>query len=102
MITHTVLFKTSPDVPPEYVEDVFTDLRNLTKKAPGILSFSGGAYSSDECLNRGFTHGFTMTFPSHEARSESLPLPEYRRVRGRIVEIVDGGLDGVLAFDYAS
>ena len=102
MITHTVLFKTRPDVPPEYVEGVFTDLRNLTKRAPGILSFSGGAYSSDECLNRGFTHGFTMTFPSPEARNECLPHPDYRMVRSRIVEMVEGGLDGVLAFDYAS
>ena len=53
-----VLLKIRSDVPAEQVDAVFSALADLGDRVPGILSFSGGPYSSDEGLQGGFTHGF--------------------------------------------
>jgi hypothetical protein len=102
MITHRVLLRVRHDVPREQTDDVLASLAGLKDKIPGLLSFSGGPYSSPEGLDRGFTHGFCMTFSDAAARDAYLPHPEHNRVKALVFEVLDGGLEGVLAFDYAS
>ena len=102
MITHMVLFKIRADVPQAQIDAVFAELAGLTSKIPDILSFAGGPYSSKEGLNKGFTHGFVMTFPDAGARDVYLPHPEHEVVKGHVLEVLDGGLDGVVAFDFES
>ena len=100
MIYHMVLLKVRPNVPRDEVEKVFTKIGNLRDKIPGITGFEWGPYFSHEGLNRGFTHGFCMTFTNAAARNSYLPHPEHQIVKGHVVEILDGGIDGVLAFDF--
>ena len=102
MITHAVLFKIRADGPQDQIDTVFAELRDLKDKIPGILSFGGGPYSSAEGLNKGFTHGFVMTFPDAPARDAYLPHPEHEVVKGHVLEVLDGGLEGVVAFDFES
>lgn len=102
MITHVVLFRVKKSVPQPEVQRVFAALAALKTKIPGIVSYSAGPYSSHEGLNRGYTHGFVMTFATAAARDAYLPHPEHEKVKGMVLEILDGGLDGVVAFDYAS
>ena len=102
MITHMVLLRLRSDVTEEQTAEMFRALAGLQQKIPGILSFSGGAYTSPEGLQRGYTHGFCMTFESAAARDTYLPHPEHEVVKGIVVELLDGGVDGVCAFDYAS
>jgi hypothetical protein len=102
MITHLVLLRIRKDVPAKDVDRVFAALAGLKAKIPGISSFSGGAYSSPEGLARGYTHGFCMTFADARARDAYLPHPEHEKVKEQVLGVLDGGLDGVLAFDYAS
>lgn len=100
MIVHLVLLKVRRDVPPADVRAVFEAIGALRREIPGIVDYSHGPYSSPEGLQRGFTHGFCMTFTSAAARDAYLPHPSHEAVKGRVLEILDGGLDGVLAFDY--
>lgn len=100
MIVHMVLLKIRPDVPAANVRQVFQAIGDLRESIPGIVDYSHGPYSSPEGLNRGFTHGFCMTFTSATARDNYLPHPLHEVVKGRVLEILDGGLDGVLAFDF--
>lgn len=102
MITHAVLLRIRADVPQRQIDTVFDELRGLGNKIPGILSFEGGPYSSDEGLNKGFTHGFVMTFPDAAARDAYLPHPDHEVVKGLVLEVLEGGLDGVVAFDFES
>ncbi|NUP95100.1 MAG: Dabb family protein [Planctomycetaceae bacterium] len=102
MITHVVLLKIRKDVSKDQVAKVFEALAGLQKKVPGILSFSGGAYTSPEGLNRGFTHGFVMTFKDAASRDVYLPHPDHEVVKAIVLEVLDGGINGVVAFDYAS
>jgi hypothetical protein len=97
-----VLLKIRPDVTDEQVDEVFAALAGLVGSIPGLLSFSGGPYSSPEGLNRGYTHGFSMTFSDAAARDAYLPHPEHEQVKALVLAVLDGGLDGVLAFDHAS
>jgi hypothetical protein len=102
MITHMVLLRIRKDAPRKDVERIFSELALLKEKIPGLLSFSGGPYSSPEGMQKGFTHGFSMTFRDAAARDVYLPHPEHERVKKLVLAALDGGHDGVVAFDYAS
>lgn len=100
MIVHMVLLKVRRDASEKAVRDVFAALAGLKTKVPGILSFSGGRYASGEGLNRGYTHGFSMSFPDAAARDVYLDHPEHVKVKELVLAVLDGGLDGVVAFDF--
>ena len=102
MITHVVLLRLRKDLPKKDVDRVFAELAGLRGRIPGLLTFTGGPYSSPEGLNRGYTHGFTMTFGDSRARDGYLAHPEHEKVKEQVLGALDGGVDGVLAFDYAS
>ena len=100
MIHHLVLLRFRRDVPPTAIADVFGALDGLRHTIPGLLTFAGGPYSSPEGMQRGYTHGFAMTFRDAKARDVYLPHPEHEKVKERILPLLEGGLDGVVAFDF--
>ena len=102
MITHVVLLKIRCDVPQAQIAAVLEALSGLRAKIPGLLSFSGGAYTSPEGMHKGYTHGFVMTFKDEASRDAYLPHPEHEVVKAMVLKVLDGGVDGVVAFDYAS
>ena len=84
-IQHIVLFKIKPEVTTEEVTELFRLLAQLQQLIPGITYFAGGAYSSPEGLNQGYTHGFVMTFENVNARDAYLPHPEHERVKAALL-----------------
>ena len=96
MIQHIVLLKFKPAVSEETIAGLFAQLAQLQPMIPGMTSFSGGPYTSDEGLNQGYTHGFIMTFIDAEARNHYLPHPEHQRVKTAILPAVGD----VIAFDF--
>jgi hypothetical protein len=101
MITHVVLLRVKKTTAKSEIERVFAELAGLKGRIPGLLTFSGGPYASPEGRQKGFTHGFVMTFQDVAARDAYLPHPEHERVKKIVFDVLDGGLDGVVAFDYA-
>jgi hypothetical protein len=102
MITHLVLLRLKKDLSEKDVDRVFAELAGLRDKIPGLTSFSGGPYSSPEGLNRDFTHAFVMTFRDERSRDAYLPHPAHERVKEIVLGALDGGIDGVIAFDFGS
>ncbi|MEB3334919.1 MAG: Dabb family protein [Cyanobacteriota bacterium] len=100
MVHHLVLFRFRADLPPEAVPRAFDKLRALRELIPGITGFSGGADCSREGLNRGFTHGFCMTFKDAAARDAYLPHPEHQRLVEELAPLLEDGIEGVLTFDF--
>lgn len=100
MVTHIVLFRFRSDLPEGSVESVFEELRGFRQTIPGITDFQGGAYSSPEGLSQGFTHGFTMTFADAAARDAYLPHPFHQAVVAKLLPMLEGGVEGVVAFDF--
>jgi len=76
------------------------ELRALAGEIAGISGFRGGAYRSTEGLAKGFSHGFVMTFRSEAERDAYLPHPAHQRVVAKLVPMLEGGLEGALAFDF--
>jgi hypothetical protein len=100
MIYHLVLLKVRRDVPKKQVEQAFAAIGALRDVIPGITGYEWGPYSSPEGMNRGYTHGFCMTFRDAASRDAYLPHPEHEQVKAQVLAILDGGLAGVLAFDF--
>jgi hypothetical protein len=100
MVKHVVLLRIRRDVSPSTISRLFAEIAALRDKIPGIRDFSWGPYSSPEGLNRGFTHGFVMTFADEASRDAYLPHPEHERVKTQILAVLDGGLDAAVAFDW--
>ena len=101
MVHHLVLFRFRPDLPPDAVPALFAELRALQARIPGITGFSGGADNSREGLGKGFSHGFRMTFQDAAARDAYLPHPEHQRVVEKLLPLLEGGIEGVLTFDFS-
>ena len=99
-IKHVVLMRFRASTSEPKIRQIFAALAGLGPKIPGLLDFSGGRYSSGEGLNKGFTHGFVMTFADAASRDAYLPHPEHEKVKQLIFPELDGGLDGVVAFDW--
>lgn len=99
-VKHIVLLKLKPGTTDEKVQEIFQAVADLKGKIPGIVDFSCGSYSSPEGLNQGFQHAFMVTFESPAARDGYLPHPDHEVVKQLIVAELDGGLNGVVAFDW--
>jgi hypothetical protein len=97
-----VLFKVRGDVAADAIRAVFEAIGGTRATIPGITGYSWGEYASPEGMNRGYTHGFCMTFTDAAARDAYLPHPVHEAVKERVLEILDGGVDGVCAFDFES
>jgi hypothetical protein len=100
MVHHIVLFRFRTDLPEDAVELIFQELRSFRHSIAGITGFEGGAYNSHEGLAKGFTHGFTMTFADAAARDAYLLHPLHQAVVAKLLPMLEGGLDGVVAFDF--
>jgi hypothetical protein len=100
MIRHVVLFKLKSGTDAQSVAQVFSALKGLQTKIPGILSIATGHDNSPEGLQRGHTHGFTVDFTDAAARDAYLPHPAHQAVGAMIVGITEGGVDGICVVDW--
>ena len=100
MIRHVVLFKLASNVDAVAAAKVFSALKDLANKIPGILAISTGQDNSPEGLQRGNTHGFTVDFSNAAARDAYLPHPAHQVLGAMIVGIAEGGVDGITVLDW--
>lgn len=99
-IKHAVFMRFKPETSPAKVAEVFEAIAALKHLVPGIVDFSGGAGCSVEGLERGFTHAFVTTFTDKAARDGYLTHPAHEKVKLQIIEILEGGIDGVAVMDW--
>jgi hypothetical protein len=76
-LRHIVIFKYKPHATDEQIRQVTDAFRALQQSIPGIRAFEHGVNNSPEGKNLGFTHVYTLTFDSAEARDAYLPHPEH-------------------------
>ena len=97
-VLHVVIFKYKPDVSAGDIQQVTDAFRELQHRIPGIRSFEHGVNNSPEGMNLGFTHVYTLTFESTQARDAYLPHPEHTAF-GALVKRLDI-VTGVFVVDY--
>lgn len=96
MVRHYGVFKFHADVDESSIDECFKRMKEMVGRIPGLLDMESGPYQSDEGLDKGFTHGFIMTFDSLESRDAYLPHPVHEEVK----EFVVPKLADVIVFDF--
>lgn len=96
LLRHVVLFAFRDDATADQVDAVVAGFAALPAAIPGIQGYEWGTNVSPEGLNDGFTHCFTLTFASNEARDDYLVHPEHQRFVGTL----GGCLARSLVLDY--
>jgi len=95
-LRHVVLFAFKDSATPQQIDSVVSDFATLPAAIPGIVSYEWGTNVSPEGLNDGFTHCFTLTFASAEARDGYLVHAAHQR----FVDTLGACLARSLVLDY--
>lgn len=88
-LVHMVSFKFKPEATSAQIKEVETAFSALKTKIPQIVSYEWGTNVSPEKLDKGFTHGFILTFADDKDRDIYLKHPEHQAF-GKIVGPVLG------------
>lgn len=97
-LRHLVFFKFKDSVTQDDIVTVEKAFSELPSKIEQIKGFEWGINNSPENLNKGFTHGFLLTFKSEEDREIYLPHPDHKL----FVQLLEPLIEDVLVFDYFS
>ena len=95
-LLHVVAFKFKASASKEQIQEVVDAFRALPKKITAIQSFDWGTNVSTEKRDKGFTHGFTLSFKTAQDRDNYLVHPEHKAF-GKLVGPV---LEDVFVIDY--
>jgi len=95
-IKHIALFRFKEGTPEEQIQKTLDELMELSENVPGVEDYVAGVNNSPEGLNKGYTHGFVMTFTDAAARDAYLPHPEHERVKTTVLPWIED----VAIFDF--
>ena len=95
-LRHVVIFKFKPEVTPAQLDEINRAFQNLKIAIPEVKDFERGINNSPEGLNKGFTHGYLITFATAADRDAYLPHAAHKQ----FVELLGGKLDEAFVFDY--
>ena len=96
VLRHIVLFKFAPEASSEDIQGIVDAFVALKEKIDGIESLEWGTNVSKEKLDKGLTHGFTLTFKTQEALDAYIVHPEHKAFG----KLLGGKLADVCVFDY--
>jgi hypothetical protein len=100
MIRHIVLVRFRPEIIEAEKASIYAELESLRELVPGFLGASYGPNVSPEGLHKGFVDGFAMDFADEAARDAYLVHPAHQTAAARLVAALDGGIEGVVVFDF--
>ena len=83
-LRHVVAFKFKDATAPEKIKEVEDAFRALKGKIPEIVAYEWGTNISPEKHDKGFTHGFILTFKSEKDRDAYLVHPEHKKFGGLV------------------
>ena len=95
-LIHVVSFKFKPTATSAQIKEVEDAFRALKKKIPQIVSYEWGTNVSPEKHDKGFTHGFILSFKSAADRDVYLGHPDHKKFG----ELVGPVLADVFVIDF--
>lgn len=95
-LLHVVAIKFKPSATAEQIKAVESAFAGLKQKVPGIQSLKWGTNVSPEKHDKGFTHGFILSFGDEESRNAYLVHPAHKEF-GKILGPV---MDDVFVIDF--
>ncbi len=100
MVHPVGLLRFRTDLAEGAIEAILKELRCFRQSIRGITGFQGRSYNASEGLAKGFTHGFTMSFADATAHDAYLSDPLHQDLLERLLSMLEGGLDEVMAFQF--
>ena len=97
-LVHMVSFKFKSSATRDQIQAVEQAFRGLKKKIRVIRSFEWGTNVSPEGFDKGFTHGFILTFDSVKDRDAYLVHPDHAAFGKLVGPLLDDG--GVFVVDF--
>ena len=88
-VKHTVLLKFKTDTTPEQIDQVFSELLDISESIPGIEDYVSGPNNSTQGLSNGYTHALIMTFTDAAARDAYLSNAEHKAFEEKALSLVD-------------
>lgn len=95
---HVVAFKFKDGTAKEDIKKVEDAFRALKTKIPQVQKLTWGLNNSPEGFNKGFTHGWILTFNSEEDRNAYLVHPDHQEFG----KLVGPYVADVFVFDFWS
>jgi hypothetical protein len=95
-LVHMVSFKFKTSATPDQIAKVEEAFRALKKSIPQIKSYEWGTNVSPEKHDKGFTHGFILSFASDKDRDAYLVHPEHKAFGAMLGPI----LEDVFVIDF--
>ena len=95
-LLHVVAFKFKASASPAQIQEVVAAFGALKQKIPSIQSLEWGVNVSPEKHDKGFTHGWVLSFRSEKDRDGYLVHPDHKAF-GKLVGPV---VDDVFVIDY--
>ena len=95
-LNHVVSFKFKSSASAEQIKEVEAAFKALKKQIPEIQTLEAGTNVSPENLNKGFTHGWILSFKSDKDRDAYLVHPDHKAF-GKLVGAV---LEDVFVIDF--
>jgi len=99
MIQHCVYCAIPASVDPVEQDSVFQALAAIMSLVDGFESFACGPNRDYENKSAGYTWGFAATFRDRAALAAYDAHPAHKAAGGRLVDLCDGGGDGIMVFD---
>lgn len=95
-VHHLVFFKFKEGVSAEDIAKVNAEFAALERKVSGLLRYQAGPENLQRGLEKGFTHGYVLTFIHDRARNDYIIHPAHREFGG----LVGPKLAGALVVDF--
>jgi hypothetical protein len=95
-VKHIGLIKFKEGTTQDQIDQVFSELMDVSESVPGIEDYVSGPNTSPEGQSQGYTHGFVMTFTDAAARDAYLPHPDHER----FMSLAKPFLDSVAVCDF--
>jgi len=83
-LLHVVAFKFKESATKEQITEIESAFRDLKKKIKEVKDYQWGTNVSPEKHDKGFTHGFILTFTSEKDRDVYLVHPDHKEF-GKLV-----------------
>lgn len=88
-IKHVGLLKFKEGTSEGQIEQIFSELMDISESIPGIEDYVSGSNNSPESLNDGYTHAFVMTFTDANARDAYLPHAEHEKFKANALPHIE-------------
>ena len=76
-VKHIALIKFNDGTAQEQIDQIFSDLLDISESIPGVEDYVSGPNNSPEPLAQGYTHAMIMTFTDADARDAYLTHAEH-------------------------